>query len=112
MQRDELDDERVDVLELGTNVMQELVVNERTLIGIQDERVYLDPRYAGSFTSTASGGRAIISGRTEIEGVSFDVDAGELRIGETVLTGQTLNRLKVTLHDTGNDVTVVDFAVE
>lgn len=111
-QQDAVDDVRVTMLEIGTNVMQELVVNRRTLIGVRDERVYIDPRHEGSFTYAVSAGRALISGGTDIEGVSIDIEPGALRIGETVLTGQTVDRLLVTIRDTGNDVTVVDFAVE
>ncbi len=115
-QRDDPQDDSTDApvtqLEIGTNLMQELVVNGRTLIGIQDGRVYFDPRYGGEFTYAASAGRALISGSANIESVSIDANTGELRIGETVFTEQVLNRLLVHIRDTGNDVTVVHFDVE
>jgi len=112
MQQDGLNDEHVTILELGTNTMQELTVNGHTLIGIRDERLYLNPHHAANFMYAISGGRALVSGRTEIEGVSIDADAGQLTIGETVLTEQAMTRLNVRIRETGNDVTVVNFDVE
>jgi len=55
MQQDDLNDEHVTILELGTNTMQELAVNGRTLVGIRDERLYLDPHHAVNFMYAISG---------------------------------------------------------
>lgn len=111
--RDELDSPRVTRIEMGTNILQALIVNGSPLVAVTDEGgLFVDQTRAEGFTYTITEGTAMIGGGTEIDGVPFDADPGYLSIGGNVIQGQTLNRLLVRIEETGNGPIKVNFAVE
>lgn len=111
--RDELDSPRVTRIEMGTNILQALIVNGSPLVAITEEGgLFVDRTRAEGFTYTITENTAMIGGGTEIEGVSFNAAPGYLSIGGNIIEGQTLNRLLITIEETSDGPMKLNFAVE